>query len=787
MNYLISSCLRRIAPAALVAAATIAGPAAAWNSALYPSADGVKFSRATVNYNGRAWQMPDFSYAGYQLGASAPGTGIPCRIERVTAPGATAIGSLVGGLSTILTGTVVAPGQPVATASDISSNLQAAVDRVGAAGGGTVILPAGSYALNRSIAARYNNVSIVGAGSGKTTLTIPASYRPTKDDEEGVFTFGPGINSSNKAWLDQGKVLGTVTQRAVEGASNLVMANAGSVAIGQWVVIQQYYWTALARRNDSSGTWLGYDSATFPPAGTPSRKWSFVYLRKVTAKSGNTITLDAPLPMTLDPVNNAIGVRSVDIKTNGSSMSMRENLGLAGVTLSFEDNANGAGGYPSGVGVYFEGVRNGWVHDVQVKNAPRHGISIESSARINVTDSAVQRVQNVAGSGRGYGFLISASQNILLARNYVEMARHGFTTQFGLNSVIVLTRNESAGLRMNADDTHVGFTQQLLWDNHNMTYGTGLHLTYRGAASSNAQETNYSSVVWNPTDNGYRGTNSGGMISLNPSVDGYTMLIGGPKTYPVVDDSKEVGSGNVFPTLPGIQIGALPELSAPGVRNQNVVVEGLYSAGLTPVSLYDSQSTARTPLQPAAFTSNGCYAAPGKGAVVRASYTGTGMLVFNGDRLGWAPAFGSGCPTSMESGDLTTTAATCSAFQQRYNTTSGGRYSLSLLPTASSGSPIVSFGGPRISTSTYRTLTMKIYPVSATFTASVNFQDRPATPNAAAIQLGTVNLSKLPANTWTTVAIPLTGVRAGDYNSIVLKSLGSTSASRVYIDDVTLQ
>lgn len=786
MNHLITSCLRRIAPATVAAMATIAGPAAAWNSTLYPSVDGVHFSRPAVSYNGRQWQMPDFSYAGYQLGAVAPGTGIPCRVERLSTVGLPVIGSVVGGLTPISTGTVLSPDK-LTTAPDISSSLQAAVDRVGQAGGGTVIVPAGTFTLSRSIAAAYNNVSIVGAGSGKTVMNVPATYRPTKDDEEGVFTFGPGINSSNKAWLDQGVVLGTVVQRAAEGASSLVMANAGSVTVGQWVVIQQYYWTALARRNDSSGTWLGYDSASFPPAGTPSRKWSFVYLRKVTAKNGNTITIDAPLPMTLDPANNAIGVRSVDVKTNGSSMSMRDNLGLAGLTLNFEDNANGVGGYPSGVGVYFEGVRNGWVHDVQVKNAPRHGISIESSARINVTDSAVQRVQNVAGSGRGYGIVLAASQNILLARNYVEMARHGFTTQYGLNSVIVLSRNESAGLRMNADDTHFGFTQQLLWDNHQMSYGTGLQLTYRGSASSNAQETNYSSVIWNPTDNGYRGTSSGGMISLNPSVDGYTMLIGGPKTYPVIDDSREAGTGNLFPTLPGIQIGLLPELTTPGARNQNVVVEGLYSAGLTPASLYESQAATRVPTQPAAFTANGCYTAPGKGAVVRSVYAGTGMLVFNGDRLGWAPAFGSACPTSMESGDLTTTAATCSAFQQRYNTTSGGRYSLSLLPTGSTGSPIVSFGGPRISTATYRTLTMKVYPVSATFNATISFQDRPATPNAVATQLGTATLSKLPANTWTTVAIPLTNVRAGEYNSIVLKSNGSSSASRVYIDDVMLQ
>lgn len=326
----------------------------------------MNFTRPVVPFNGRQWQLPDFSYAGYQLGAVSPGTGIPCRIER-----------LVG-------------------TADITSTLQSAVDRVGTAGGGTVVLPAGSYAITRSIAVPYSNVSIVGAGSNKTLLNVATSYRPSEDDEEGVFTFGNAIGGHNKQWVDQGKVLGAVVQRVPEGASTLVMANASAITVNQWIVIQQYYWSALVRANDSSGTWKGYDSASFPPPNSPSRQWSFTYLRKVSAKSGNTITVDAPIPMTLDPANNAIGVRSVDVRTTGSAFNMKENLGLRGVSVNFADNANGANGFPSGVGVYFEGVRNGWVNDVQVRNFPRHGISLESSARISVTDSATIRAQNVA-------------------------------------------------------------------------------------------------------------------------------------------------------------------------------------------------------------------------------------------------------------------------------------------------------------------------------------------------------------------------------------------------------
>ena len=157
-----------------------------------------------------------------------------------------------------------------------------------------MVIPPGSYTITRSIAVPFSNVSIVGAGSNKTILNVASSYRAAEDDEEGVFTFGNTIGGNNKQWIDQGRVLGTVVQRIPEGSATLVMANAASVAVNQWIVIQQYYWTELARANDDSGTWKGYDSASFPPPNAPSRQWSFTYLRKVSAKSGNTITVDAP-------------------------------------------------------------------------------------------------------------------------------------------------------------------------------------------------------------------------------------------------------------------------------------------------------------------------------------------------------------------------------------------------------------------------------------------------------------------------------------------------------------
>src|SRR5262249_16198614 len=164
-----------------------------------------------------------------------------------------------------------------------------------------------------------------------------------------------------------------------------------------------------------------------------SSVFSFTYLRQVVAKSGNHLLLDAPIPWTLDPLNNPVRIRLAGDR-------MKENVGIKGLRIGFENNRDSSTGRPHGTGVYFERVRNGWAYDVAVTHFPRNGIYARFSARITFLDCRVTGAQDYGGGGYGYAFNVYASQNMLIKRCYAEDNRHNFLTERSLVSTVVWTQ-----------------------------------------------------------------------------------------------------------------------------------------------------------------------------------------------------------------------------------------------------------------------------------------------------------------------------------------------------------
>ncbi len=524
-----------------------------WNSRLLPNAGGT-FSPQTVAFAGRNWALDDFSYAGYFLGSKSLGS-VPCHVVNITATG------------------------------DITAAVQAAINSVGAAGGGTVRIPAGTFVMSSGVAVTYNNVSIEGAGSGQTIVNVPASYSSPDDpyDGDGLFTFGRTLGSAteNDGWVTAGTVLTNAASVVHRGDMQISTANASKINIGDWIVIQQYFWPALVSDNSAMpDQWIANGSYEF----------SFTYLRQVTGKSGNVVSVDAPVPWTLDPANNEVRVRSTDGQ-------MKENVGVKGITIKFANNTLASTGRPHGSGVYFEGVRNGWVDDVQVFNFPRNGIYLTYSARITILDSWVQTAQDTGGDGYGYGFLVSPAQNILIKRCHGEATRHNFITSHPQTSVIVETQNASANATQ-PDDTHFGFEQAILWDKHTQTGGEALEAVNRGDQSSGAYETIASGVIWNFYGDGVNlpGFPGGGLF-LKPSPDGAMIVIGVTGAHTVYDNSQ----GNVTPFVEGQRMlaNAGLQVGASAGALQNVLYEGLYEAGLQPASLYETQLSNRIGAPPA--------------------------------------------------------------------------------------------------------------------------------------------------------------------------------------------
>lgn len=719
--------------------------AASWNSQLFPRPLGaLVHTPATVTVGDRSWRLLDYSYTGYRLGAHPLATGVPCASRTISAiPGA-----------------------------DIASVLQADIDAVGRAGGGTVLIPAGRFKLSRSIAVPYDNVSILGAGSHRTLIDVPSTYRAAHNLYEGVFTLGKAIGQDTRRWIDRGNVMAHVASAIGEGDTTVLLSDASALTVGQWIVVQQYFWPSLVAANDNSATWPSYRYDVFPPAGAPDRGSSFSYLRQVLAKSGNRITVDAPFPYALDPANNGIGIRSA-VTAGSNSIAPRSNLGIAGISLMFADNVNGVDGLPSGRGVYFEGARDGWVYDVQIYNFPVAGIVVESSARVSVLRSAVHRAQEYRTGGYGYGITVDDSQNVLVRSNYAELSRHNFLNRGALDSMVVFSRNVSAAARVNGDDQHYRAAHAMLWDRHEMRHGTSLTLGYRGSDSSQAQESNLSSVVWNPHDDGYRGGAHGGFISMNPSSSGQAMVVGGTGRYPVVDASRDAAVGQAIPSVQGLLLGSVREAAGPGSQDQNVLYESLRAPELVPQSLYEGMLTRRLAIAPPDFAS-ACRAAPTYASPTPSTYTGSGMLIFNEDQLGFTPILGSGCTTLCEIDAL------------GRNATAAGRYSMTLQMRSSDGTAIgVNFRGPERRLEEYTTITLKVFPTASNTKLVVRAAHEPHLAPTKAHPAFTT--STLIAGQWNLVRVPIASAFGqGTFNAVRLIGSGEGSKSRFHVDDVVL-
>src|ERR1700723_3764897 len=237
--------MKHLLPVILFAAP---GFAQSWNSQLLPVVNGTP-TPLTVDYASRSWALDDFSYAGYFLGAKSLGS-VPCNVVNVTATG------------------------------DIPAAVQAAINTVGAAGGGITAIPAGTFVMSSGVAVNYNNVSIEGAGSGQTIINVPSTYSSPDDPYvgDGLFTFGRtlGTTTENDGWVNKGAVLTTATTVVHRGDIQISTADASKINVGDWIVVQQFFWPALVNNNSAApDQWIANNSYEF----------SFTYLRRVAAKS----------------------------------------------------------------------------------------------------------------------------------------------------------------------------------------------------------------------------------------------------------------------------------------------------------------------------------------------------------------------------------------------------------------------------------------------------------------------------------------------------------------------
>jgi hypothetical protein len=289
----------------------VGGAATAAYLAAAPSAQAVEpdiWREFTANpYNHP--QIPNVSFAGYRLGERPPKR--PARTSVLTYG-----------------------GKPDGSANAAPAINQAIVD-VGSAGGGVVLVPAGTYRIDDVIEVGYDNVVLRGAGSGRTTLFA------TRSLEQIIGINRSRYGSENSAWSwcgglvwvchrdrrrplveaiqahkwplegwqgnegDATSLITAVTSTASRGAFDVDVADASGLEPGQRVLLQV--------DDDPGHGLLKHMSGDI--AGTSSYVWTdktkllsykpFQWPVRIAAVAGNRVTLAQPLPVELRAQWNA--------------------------------------------------------------------------------------------------------------------------------------------------------------------------------------------------------------------------------------------------------------------------------------------------------------------------------------------------------------------------------------------------------------------------------------------------------------------------------------------------
>ncbi len=602
-----SACRRMLLIATTLAATALT--ASAWNSAKVV-VDPVT-GRLSYPADSEGNRIPDYSNAGYR-GANED-------IPNVT--------NIIG---TIPAGSSLAQINAIIAAANVSPTQR-----------GVLLMEAGTYTINGTILVNKPGLVLRGAGDGRdggpATIIKQTSmiWQTVVIDVNG----GTGGRYSNKVAGTETEI---TTQRVQVGSRSFQVANASAYRVGDNIVINHPCTQAWEDRVDPQNLW---DQMTIELG-------AIRYHRYITAISGNTITVDAPVFNHLDRALAISTIYKYDRPSTLKEVGI-ENLQVQGAprTINTDEGKNGTDD-----AIRFRGAENCWIRGVSVKFAARAGIVFTgATTRCTAYDCRVTDPSGAELGGNWYGFAVQEAQLILFNKCHSAGQRHAFIANGTVYDSGIVVLNSTIDNSYGPSEMHRQWGQGMLFDNCKVTNPRktySIALFNRGDAGSNHGWAAVHGTIW--------GCDGGGSsFAVQKPVTGQNYAIGNLNCNV---------TGGMFP-------------SGPGPKGHD---EGTGRAGLEPRSLYLAQLQQRTGRTPD-FTLTTTPASRTVVAGGTTTYTATVNAVdgFSGTvnfSVSGLPAntTASFAPASVATAGTTTLTITTSA------STASGNYPLTL--TASSGS-----------------------------------------------------------------------------------------------------
>jgi hypothetical protein len=393
----------RIACAYAILLIWIRMPAWGWRSTLYP-----ENWTAPENETPGTPFLHDFSYAGYHRGEIPIPDNPPGLTYDVTLPPYNADN----------TGT-----------TDATAAIQAAIDAAGAAGGGVVFLPAGTYLVAPAVVGqeeaalyvRHSGVAVRGAGAGKTVLHNTAPYMR----QMRVVKFRPASSSD---WDNEIGVTQSIASDLGYPATVIPLTNVAGFTAGERVVLRTDCTAGFIADHGMTGLW-------------DSSLRGVMFFREIVAvdSTNNTITIDIPTRYWMKTRDGGrvyeVAPPLEEVGIEDLSISMVENT-----TPGFGDNdysVPGTGAYEvhNSHLIEFRHVLNGWARRITSARHPGNandvhmlsmGILTYYARGVTVKNCGLQKPQYEGGGGNGYMFRLRGNDCLYQDCEAID-SRHNYS------------------------------------------------------------------------------------------------------------------------------------------------------------------------------------------------------------------------------------------------------------------------------------------------------------------------------------------------------------------------
>jgi Cellulose binding domain/F5/8 type C domain len=333
-----------------------------------------------------------------------------------------------------LGGGVALPSVPVkATVTPVSGDagatIQAAIDSVSALTPdpttgfrGAVLLKAGTYNVAGSVTISTSGVVLRGEGDGPTGSIIHATGTSTRTVIQ--------VKGSGSRTEVSGSRQAITSSYVPVGTRTLTVANGSGFHVGDDVVVERtpnQDWIDATGMDSCTTVGGPYDTADVDGSTCLDNPWTpaervMDYERKVTAVSGNTITVDAPM---VEAIASQFGGGSVFRYTFAGRIN---HVGVE-YLRSESDYASDTDEAHANRMVAFFSAENSWARNLTSRFMVQGTFEAGTGSRyITIQDSASLDHKSQITGGRRYAFDIEHASNVLVMRCYGNTARHDFVT-----------------------------------------------------------------------------------------------------------------------------------------------------------------------------------------------------------------------------------------------------------------------------------------------------------------------------------------------------------------------